>query len=166
MRNSIILPLTIVAACVIVMVTFVACDINDPDRYLRPPVIKSYSPGSPTLHAAVGDSLDFSVTAIDPDEQNLQYSFMLGDSLAATESEWVYVVHEPGDVEIRGCVSDGAGQSEIRWNLTRVIPVNLPPEFVRVDPPEPEVTIIVGSSIDFIVSAMDPKANHSAMFIR
>ncbi len=143
-------------ACVIVA-AFVACDVNDPDRYLRPPIIKSYSPRTPTLHTAVGDSLSFSISAIDPDEQNLQFSFVLGESLAATGPEWIYVVHETGDIEVRGSVTDGTAESAIRWELTRVMPVNLPPEIVRVDPPEPEVTIIVGASIDFTISAMDPE---------
>jgi hypothetical protein len=156
MRTTRTFSLTITAAFVLAVV-FAACDINDPERYLRPPVIKNFLPRTPTLHTAVGDSLNFSITAVDPDEQSLAYSFHLDDSLAGTGPDWTYVVHETGDVVVCGRVSDGAGQSEIRWELTRVMPINLPPEILHVSPQEPEVTIIVGGAIDFSISATDPE---------
>ncbi|UCG52261.1 MAG: hypothetical protein JSW58_01520 [Candidatus Latescibacterota bacterium] len=134
-----------------------ACDVKNPDRYLRPPVIKSYSPGNFSLRAAVGDTMEFSIAAIDPDDQDLRYYFMLGDSVAANSQRWTYVVGDTGDVEIQGRVSDGLSESLIRWQMTRVWPVNLPPVIVHFDPPDPEITIIVGSSIEFTVRAEDPE---------
>jgi hypothetical protein len=134
-----------------------ACDVNDPDRFIRPPIIKSFSPGSSTLSAAVGDTVRFSMAALDPDDQNLDYSFSLGDSLASSSNRWTYVVHEQGDVNITGRVTNGVTESTVRWQMTRIWPINRPPEIVFIEPQDQEITIVVGASIDFSISAVDPE---------
>ncbi len=136
---------------------FSACDVNDPDRFLRPPIIKSYSPGSATLNTAVGDTMRFAMAAIDPDDKSLQYSFVLGDSVTSQTNRWMYVVDDTGDVDVVGRVTNGVADSRVRWHLTRIWPVNLPPEIVYIEPPDPEITIVLGASIEFAISARDPE---------
>ncbi|MBP2680933.1 MAG: peptidase, partial [Candidatus Krumholzibacteriota bacterium] len=127
------------------------------DRYIRAPIIKSFSPGTSTLTSAVGDSLNFSIAAMDPDDQDLDYCFVLGDSIAGEGAEWTYVVDDTGNVDVRGQVSNGRSESEIRWHLKRIQPVNLPPEITGVDPPEAEITVVLGGEINFTISAVDPE---------
>ena len=136
---------------------FAACDLEEPDRYIRAPIIKSFSPGTPTLTAAVGDSLSFSIAAMDPDKLHLSYSFELGDSIAAEDARWTYVVDDTGDVEVQGKVSNGRSESAIRWHLQRSQPVNLPPVISGVDPPEPQITVVLGGAVNFVISAIDPE---------
>lgn len=134
-----------------------ACDLQEPERYVRAPVIKAYSPRALSLTAAVGDTLLFSLAAVDPTNQALDYRFIMADSTAAESANWTYVVHDTGTVDVAGIVSNGVSESAIHWRLTRIVPVNMPPEIVRVDPPEPDVTIIVGDAMGFSVVAEDPE---------
>ena len=140
------------------MVGLSACDLQEPERYIRAPVIKSYSPRSSAFRASVGDSVVFSLAAEDPDDSDLRYHFEMTDSVTSQDAEWTYVVEDTGTVEVEGCVSNGLSESVIQWRVTRVTPVNLPPKFVEVRPLDPEITIIVGDAVDFAVSAIDPEA--------
>jgi hypothetical protein len=134
-----------------------ACDLQEPERYIRAPVIKSYAPRALSFTAAVGDSLLFSLAAIDPSDQVLDYRFTMADSVAAMSAEWLYVVDDTGAVDVNGIVSNGVSESAIHWRVNRIIPENLPPEILKVVPPEPDITIIVGDAIDFSVVAVDPE---------
>jgi len=146
-----------VSAAVCLFATLHSCDVEGPDRYVRPPIIKSFSPATPSFVSSVGDSLKFSLAAMDPDHQSLDYYFLLGDSVTGDESQWTYVVEDTGDIDVDGRVTNGAAESAIRWHLRRVIPVNLPPVIVSLSPSTPEITIIVGGSVDFSISAEDPE---------
>jgi hypothetical protein len=155
MRGSRYPLAAVLVACL--LSAFAACELETPDRYVRPPIIKGFSPRSASFAAAVGDSLRFSIAAIDLDNQSLHYSFVLGDSVAGRDAKWTYVVDDTGKVDVHARVSNGLSESAIRWHLTRVLPVNLPPEIVSVDPPEPNITVILGGSIAFAISATDPE---------
>ena len=141
-----------------------SCDVESPDRYVRPPIIKSFLPASRFLTSNVGDSLKFSIAALDPDDQSLDYFFVLGDSVAGGEPEWTYVVEDTGDIDVDGRVSNGNAESTIRWHLRRVVPVNLPPRIVSVSPSTPEFTVIVGGSVEFFVGAEDPEGKPLSYF--
>lgn len=136
---------------------FSACDLQEPERYIRPPVIKDFSPRTAAFTAAVGDSLFFSIAAVDAYDQALDYRFTVADSLTSVNTKWVYVVEDTGVVDVRGCVSNGVSESVIRWRVTRITPVNLPPQILGANPPEREITIIVGASVEFSVNAVDPE---------
>jgi hypothetical protein len=146
-----------VTAAVCLFATLHSCDVEGPDRYVRPPIIKSFSPATPSFVSSVGDSLKFSLAAMDPDHQSLDYYFLLGDSVTGDESQWTYVVEDTGDIDVDGRVTNGAAESAIRWHLRRVIPVNLPPVIISLSPSTPEIVIIVGGSVDFSISAEDPE---------
>jgi len=134
-----------------------SCDVEGPDRYVRPPIIKSFLPANPSLVSGVGDSLKFSLAAMDPDHQSLDYYFLLGDSVTGDESQWTYVVEDTGDIDVDGRVTNGAAESSIRWHVKRIVPLNLRPVIVSVMPSTPEITVIVGASVEFLISAEDPE---------
>jgi len=134
-----------------------SCDVENPDRYVRAPIIKSFAPASRILTSSVGDSLKFSLAALDPDRQSLDYYFVLGDSVTGDEPQWTYVVEDTGDIDVDGRVTNGAAESSIRWHLRRALPVNLPPVIVGVSPSTPEFTVIVGGTVEFLIGAEDPE---------
>jgi hypothetical protein len=134
-----------------------SCDVQGPERFVRPPIIRSYSPTTSTLTAAIGDTLDFSIAAFDPDRLELEYFYVLGDSVVWSGADWTYVVEDTGDVDVGGLVSNGASESEILWHVRRVRPENLPPVITGGNPPEPYVTVIIGGVIDFSITAIDPE---------
>lgn len=145
----------VVSGCLLLFLG--ACDLQEPDRYIRPPVIKSFSPQASVIGSVVGDSLHFSIAAEDPQGQNLIYRYMLGDSAACMDDEWTYVVEDTGVIDVSGCVSNGVSESVIRWRVTRAPPVNHPPQIADVFPPKPDVSLIVGDVVEFAISAVDPE---------
>jgi hypothetical protein len=134
-----------------------SCSAEDPERFVRPPIIRSFSPTNSSLTASIGDSLEFSIAAVDPDDQKLEYLYELGDSVVWSGADWTYVVDDTGAVDIGGRVSNGASESEIRWHLRRVRPVNFPPVITNAVPQESDITVVVGSPVDFSITAVDPE---------
>jgi hypothetical protein len=148
------------AAIAVVFLFFGAlpsCDVENPDRYVRPPIIRSFAPSSRVFTSSVGDSLEFSIAALDPDRQSLDYYFLLGDSVTGDEPQWTYVVEDTGDIDIDGRVTNGSAESAIRWHVRRVLPVNLPPVILSASPPNAEFAIIVGGTVEFVIGAEDPE---------
>ena len=143
----------VVAACLFGAMG--ACDIQEPDRYIRAPVIKSFSPEAPTLTAFIGDSLLFSIAAQDPGGQDLQYRFLLADSVTSRDTDWTYVGGDTGVVDVQGCAANNVSESVIRWRVRRLVPVNQPPEIVDAHPPQPDVSLIVRATVEFSVTAVD-----------
>ena len=142
----------------LVIVGFVgACDVQEPDRLVRSPVIKSFVPQAENLDAVVGDTLSFSISAIDPDYARLQFFFQLADSVVSDSANWDYVVEDTGLVAVSGFVTNGERESFIRWMVEREEPVNLPPEIVAWSPVEIRPQIIIGSQIEFSFFAEDPE---------
>jgi hypothetical protein len=153
-------PFAWLAAIAVVCLFFGAlpsCDVESPDRYVRPPIIRSFAPLNRLLTSSVGDSLRFSIAASDPDRQSLDYYFLLGDSVTGDEPQWTYVVEDTGDVDIDGRVTNGSAESAIRWHVRRVLPVNLPPVILSASPPSAEFTVIVGGTVEFVIGAEDPE---------
>jgi hypothetical protein len=134
-----------------------ACDVSSPERFIRAPIIKSFSPESSSFEVLVGDTVDFSITAIDPEDGGLRFDFTLGDSLVSRGAAWTYVVEDTGNAVVVGRVSNRASQSNVEWRLIRIAPVNEPPEIIAVAPPDPNPAVIVGNSIDFSMTAVDPE---------
>jgi hypothetical protein len=147
----------ITVLCLFFLSALPSCDVESPDRYVRPPIIRSFAPTSRILASSVGDSVQFSMAALDPDRQSLDYYFVLGDSVAGDEPQWTYVVEDTGDIDIDGRVTNGSAESTIRWHLRRVLPINLPPVIVSSSPASQEFTIIVGGTVEFVIGAEDPE---------
>lgn len=134
-----------------------SCEVSSPERFIRAPIIKSFHPENPSFDVLVGDTVAFAIEAIDPDENALRISFTIGDSLAASGSSWMYVVGDTGDVDITGCVANQSRQSTVEWHLRRTTPENQPPVILEVQPTSANPKTIIGSSVDFSMTAMDPE---------
>jgi hypothetical protein len=145
------------AIFVFLLGSMAACDLQEPERYIRAPVIKSYSPRASVFSAAVGDSLRFSILAEDPYNQNLGYRFFLGDSVACESGEWTYVVEDTGAVDVAGVATNGVSESAIRWRVFRLAPVNLPPQIVDWQPRQTDISMIVADAMEFVITAVDPE---------
>jgi hypothetical protein len=146
-----------VAAVLCLLGALSSCDVETPERYVRPPIIKSFLPASRALTSNVGDSLRFSIAAMDPDNHSLDYYYVLGDSITGVGAQWTYVVTDTGEINVDGRVTNGAAESAIRWRIRRVLPVNLPPVIVSVSPTSDELTVIVGATVEFFIGAEDPE---------
>jgi hypothetical protein len=147
-------PLLLGAA---VFATLPACDVSSPERFIRAPIIRSFSPENPTFQILTGDTVVFSVNAIDPEEGQLTFDFLLDDSLVAGASSWTYVVEDTGDVEVSGRVYNRASRSMVTWLVKRIAPVNRPPVIVDFQPPDLNPAVRVGNAIAFSMSAEDPE---------
>jgi hypothetical protein len=128
---------------------------EDPARVGRPPVVEGFSPSNQDLDVFTGDTLDFSISAVDPDHAALSLQFVMGDSVVATGTGWEYVVADTGNVLIRCVVSDGEYESSIRWNLNRRLRVNYPPFIKTFFPVESSPTMVIGTQLAFAVEAID-----------
>jgi hypothetical protein len=133
------------------------CGSEDPARFGRPPVVESYSPRDRALTAFVGDTLTFSLHAVDPDRDALAMSFAVDGGLRGGKVPWSYFVEDTGFVTVRGTVSDGEFESYIEWRVESFEPVNYPPVISTFQPIEPNPTLIIGSTMAFAVVASDPE---------
>ncbi len=133
-----------------------SCGTRDPTTLGRPPVVQSYSPHERDLTAFVGDTLVFSLDAVDPDRDPLRASFALDGKTDWEGARWTYVVEDTGLTTVRGTVSDGEFTSYIEWSLERLAAVNFPPVIDAFEPIEPNPTLIIGNGMDFAVLASDP----------
>jgi hypothetical protein len=130
---------TLQTVIVILLMGFEACDINSPDPPppQHAPVIESFSPTTSWLQRQLGETVVFSVTAIDPDNDPLSYRFLLADSSVAQTSQWRYTVSETGAVTVTARVSDGSFSQSVEWQLDRrplPPPPPPPPDTARPDP--------------------------------
>jgi hypothetical protein len=132
------------------------CGSEDPTRFGRPPVVDSYAPAERHLSAFVGDTLQFSVHAVDPDRDAVKTSFTVDGGVGGNGVPWFYPVADTGDVTVRGSVSDGEFVSYIEWTVERHQPINYPPAIGAFQPIEPNPTLIIGNSMSFAIVASDP----------
>ncbi|MDH3215486.1 MAG: matrixin family metalloprotease [Candidatus Krumholzibacteria bacterium] len=144
------------AIALTVLIGSLACDINSPERYPRAPVIESYQPHILLLTVAVGDSVDFSVTASDPDAQPLSYTYALDKGVVAHVASWRYIVDDTGPVTVTARASDGSLSSSVEWQLLRQ---SLPP------PPPPPDTIPPAPVTIVSVDTGEPGPNYLELIV-
>ncbi|HEU4364422.1 MAG TPA: matrixin family metalloprotease [Candidatus Krumholzibacteria bacterium] len=118
--------------------------------------MQSYAPAERRLAAFVGDTLQFSLRAMDPDHDDLTTSFAVDGRTPSDNVPWSYVVDDTGFVTVRGTVSDGEFTSYIEWGVDRYAPVNYPPLIGAFQPIEPNPTLIIGNTLPFAIVASDP----------
>ncbi len=96
------------------------------------PTIDSFTPTDTTPEINEGSSLDFSVTASDPDEDSLSYSWRLDDVVVSTGTSYVYEpgYQDSGTHKIKVIVSDGELTASQEW----IVAVN------NVDVPDLEIS--------------------------
>lgn len=134
-----------------------ACEVESPERILRAPIVSDFSPRDRDLDSFVGDTLSFSLSAIDPDDESLSFYYTMGGVLIAEGPMWEYVVDDTGSVVIEGHVANRDLESTVRWKLERMEPLNQPPVIVEVKPPESNAAVVVGDEIEFSMTASDPE---------
>jgi hypothetical protein len=87
-----------------------------------PVTIRSYSPSSAQLSAAVGDTLRFNVTATPPPGATLTYRWRVNGNVdsAATTSQFVFVVKllTAAAQSVSASVSDGQSTAEQVWSIS------------------------------------------------
>lgn len=142
------------AAGLVVLYGSLSCS-EDPARVGRPPVVEGFTPSNQDLDVFTGDTLEFSISAVDPDRAALRLQFVMDDSVVATGTDWEYVVADTGDVMVRCVVSDGEYESSIRWKLNRRLRINYPPVIRTFFPVESNPTMVVGTQLGFAVEAID-----------
>ena len=97
------------------------------------PQITSYLPQDLTLSIDVSDSIDFSVTATDPENDPLSYVWKLDGFIQSTEDHWTYQTDSgsAGSHLVSVKVSDGVNTSNlpsISWFVTVNLPIETEPK--------------------------------------
>jgi len=121
----------------------------------RPPTIDSFSPVDTTPEVSEGDSLDFTQTSSDPDNDTLTYSWLLDSVEQTTTQNWTYLpdYDAAGTHNVALVVSDGELTDSQEWNVT-VINVNRPPTIDSHYPPTDPI-ISEGESQEFNITYSD-----------
>ena len=148
----------VLALALAVAVTQASCGSNDPERVGRPPVVDSFYPTTRFLNAFVGDTLQFTIHAHDPDNDHLSTSYQMGSKHVFDGRDFDYAIVDTGVVDIRGSVSDGQHTSYIDWRVSSKIPINFPPVVETAVPVEPNPVLVVGHWLNFAVVASDPES--------
>ncbi len=155
--------------CFLLLVGFIlytSCDLTDPSHLDRPPVLKHYIPEAGYVTAFLEDTVTFAITAEDPDGSKIKQYFYLGDSLVSVASSWNYIVEDTGMITVKGMATDGGRPLEVRWELERLKPENLPPVIVLFEPPELNPVIIIGNELNFTILAEDPESEPLTYFYK
>jgi len=128
---------------------------NEPLGPNRPPVIVSYEPYARDLQTVIPDTCLFSVSAADPDGDELSIFFYVNDSLASRDDTLEYYAMAPGMYEITCRVMDGGLHVERKWRLKVLDRENRPPVITWYFPEQHEVSAAVGDTLIFHISAED-----------
>jgi hypothetical protein len=84
----------------------------------EPPVITSLYPEQTAMACAVGDTLEFRITAEDDAPQTLQYLYLLdGALLQSGSSDLFHRFMERGDFLVEGIAWDGQYGDTVRWDI-------------------------------------------------
>lgn len=98
-----------------------------------PPVIGTTLPVelNPTL--VIGNTMNFSVIATDPEMAPLTYSFSVNDSFVVSDRNLTYLGSSVGPKLVRVVVSDGDKSAAHEWQLkVTTVPDNIPPAPVMI----------------------------------
>jgi hypothetical protein len=94
-----------------------------------PPVIETSLPVEPNPVLVIGRTMNFSVIAADPEQDALQYSFTVNDSLVMQhQKQFQYLATSVGAKRVRVTVSDGEKAVLHDWQLkVTTVPDEIPP---------------------------------------
>lgn len=135
----------------------ISCGRDSPVTVDRPPVIEGYVPFAQTVSVVLGDTIRFSISASDPDHNQLSYVYTIDDSIVSYISSWTYVVSDTGAASVVCTIVGGAQSEQIAWALVRKEPTDLPPVITYYEPEDLSPSITYGSSMDFGIRAEDPE---------
>jgi len=116
-----------------------------------PPIIDSFTPENTALEINEGETIQFTHTSSDLDDDTLTYLWLLDGTEQSTTQNWTYQATAPGTFNITLAVSDGEGWATQQWNVT----VNAPPTITSYYPSD-DPTIFEGQFQEFNVTYFDP----------
>ena len=134
-----------------------------------PPTIDSFTPENTTLEINEGETIQFTHTSSDPDNDTLTYSWPLDSVERATTQNWTYT-SDYDDAGIRNValvVSDGALTDSQQWNVT-VLNVNRPPEAsnLTISPSNPLTTDDLAANYTYYDADGDPDSGTEIRWYR
>jgi len=124
----------------------------EPER-LHPQFI-SWSPEDTVFSVLVSDTVEFSVSARDAQQEELNYLWTMGGDTVSTDTITTVIFDEPGDFAVQCQVSDGEFLVEMGWTI------NVSEWYIEFfQPGSSEFSIRRGSRIDFThqVRAIDDR---------
>jgi len=125
------------------------------------PTIDTFTPVDTTPDVDEGDSLAFTHTSSDPDDDPLSYSWLLDDVEQATTQNWTYSpgYNDAGSHNVTLVVSDGSLTDSQQWDVT-VNDVNRAPvaSNLAITPSSPLTTDDLVGSYDYSDDDGDPES--------
>jgi glucose/arabinose dehydrogenase/chitodextrinase len=92
----------------------------------RAPVITATDPTIGTMRLNVSESLDLTVTAVDPDFDPLTYTWRVNGTVVGTGTGRAFLFTTPGTYVVNVTVSDGTASDSREWRLNVVEPTPPP----------------------------------------
>jgi len=122
-----------------------------------PPTITSYTPENLTPTVNEGESLEFTHSSYDSDNDALYYTWLLDSAEIAHTQNWTYTpsYEAAGFHNVTLLVSDGQLSDSVQWNVT-VININQAPIIDSWDPYPEFVTISENETQTFTITYHDP----------
>jgi hypothetical protein len=130
---------------------------NDPLAPNSLPIIEFSQPPIKFPRFMAPDSCLFVIRASDADGDELEYRFMLDDSLLGTGDSVMFYASDSGDYHLVGSARDGSGSAEREWFVTVTEEHNDPPFIVGFLPAQHDVACVVGETLEFTFSVIDDK---------
>lgn len=137
------------------------CGAGGGGKSNRPPQITSFSPAEEGLAVPLGGSQAFSVTASDPDGDQLAYAWRATAGTFSAENAPQATWTAPaavGQAEVKVTVSDGKSVASVKWDIT-VSPL-APPTISDTTPASSEqspVEVYTNQAVTLAFSAVDPQ---------
>jgi hypothetical protein len=97
------------------------------------PVIKSFDPPDSDPIVIIGNQLDFSIQAEDPEGKSLSYFYTVDDVVVTVSRRYSFVAVELGDYVVKAVVSDGEKFNSKTWTVhVSEVPDLIPPAPVEI----------------------------------
>lgn len=121
----------------------------------RAPIIFQHEPNNFTIEIYEGENVTFRVSAFDPDNNELFFTWLVNDMNASTKSFYVFHTSydSSGTYTIKVVVSDGNLRCNITWHV-EVININTAPRILFYSPSS-NITIHEGEQVNFSVEVID-----------
>jgi len=145
-----------IAGMLLSALVFASCIFqNNPLGPNQPPTIQSYTPQLTFFSLTAPDSCVFSITAADPDGDQLAYSFATEDSILSGGDMVTFYALRAGIYRIRGEVRDGTTKTYHDWHVTVLEKNNQAPVITWFYPDQSRVSCVVGDTLGFHFKASD-----------
>ncbi len=124
------------------------------------PTIDSFTPENTTLMTNETESIQFTHTSTDPDNDTLTYTWLLNQTEQSTEQNWTYTTdyNSAGTHNITLAIYDGQQTTVQEWTVT-VLNVNRSPEAsnLTISPPNPVTTDDLAANYTYYDPDTDPE---------